>query len=215
MKKNISKLNQIRLILGLQAKFETAVLVDGVTTVEADSFAVGATLYVVDAAGNKIAAPAGTHETDTLTITVDDAGVITSVVPKLKEDVVTEPVAVAAAEEGAPVEGGVAPEVIKEIVSEVIGDKISGEMKKAFQDIVDTEMTKVKMAVQECAAMIDEVKTEMAAMKEKYSKFAKEPAAAPLKTAFQKETFETLEGKVAALAKFKKDFDQKSRPTNI
>jgi hypothetical protein len=210
MKKNISKLNQIRLILGLQSKFETAVLVDGVTTVEADSFAVGATLYVVDAAGNKTAAPAGTHETDTLTITVDEAGVITSIVPKIKEDVVTEPVAVAAAEEVAPI----APEVIKEAVAEVIEEKISEEMKKKFEDIVDEEMTKVKMAIEEVAKTIDEVKTEMSAMKEKYSKFAKEPAAAPLKTAFQKDSFETLEGKVSALAKFRKEFDQASKPKN-
>lgn len=211
MKKNISKLNQIRLILGLQSKFETAVLVDGVTTVEADSFAVGATLYVVDAAGNKTAAPEGTHETDTLTITVDAAGVITSIVPKIKEDVVTEPVAVAAAaEEVAPI----APEVIKEAVAEVIEEKISEEMKKKFEDIVDEEMTKVKMAIEEVAKTIDEVKTEMSAMKEKYSKFAKEPAAAPLKTAFQKDSFETLEGKVSALAKFRKEFDQASKPKN-
>ena len=210
MKKNISKLNQIRLILGLQSKFETAVLVDGVTTVEADSFAVGATLYVVDAAGNKTAAPAGTHETDTLTITVDEAGVITSIVPKIKEDVVTEPVAVAAAEEVAPI----APEAIKEAVSEIIEEKISEQMKKKFEDIVDEEMTKVKMAIEEVAKTIDEVKTEMGAMKEKYSKFAKEPAAAPLKTAFQKESFESIEGKVAALAKFRNELDQNLRPKN-
>lgn len=213
MKKNISKLNQIRLILGLQAKFETAVLVDGVTTVEADSFAVGATLYVVDAAGNKTAAPAGTHETDTLTITVDDAGVITSIVPKIKEDVVTEPVAVAAAEEVAPA-AELPKEAIAEIVSEIVESKIEEGYKKMFQDIVDEEMTKVKMAIEEVAKGVEEVKTEMGAMKEKYAKFSKEPAAAPLKTAFQKETFESLEGKVAALAKFRKDFDQNTRPKN-
>ena len=176
MKKNISKLNQIRLILGLQSKFETAVLVDGVTTVEADSFAVGASLFVVDAAGNKTAAPAGTHETDTLTITVDEAGVITSIVPKIKEDIVTEPVAVAAQEEGMP---ELPKEAIAEIVSEIVEEKISGDMRKMFQDIVDEEMTKIKMAVEEIAKGVDEVKTEMGAMKEKYSKFAKEPAATP------------------------------------
>jgi hypothetical protein len=210
MKKNISKLNQIRLILGLQSKFETAVLVDGVTTVEADSFAVGASLFVVDAAGNKTAAPAGTHETDTLTITVDEAGVITSIVPKIKEDIVTEPVAVAAQEEVLPI----APEVIKEAVAEVIEEKISEQMKKRFQDIVDEEMTKVKMAIEEVAKTIDEVKTEMGAMKEKYAKFSKEPAATPLKTAFQKESFDQMENKVSALAKFKKEFDQNLRPKN-
>ncbi len=210
MKKNVSKLNQIRLILGLQAKFETAVLIDGVTTVEADSFAVGATLYVVDEAGNKTAAPEGTHETPDLTITVDAAGVITSIVPKLKEDIVTEPVAVAAAEESLPV----APEAIKEIVSEIIEDKIEEQMRKKFEDIVDEEMTKVKMAIEEVMQVVEEVKTEMGAMKEKYSKFAKEPAGAPLKTAFQKESFETFEGKVSALAKFRNELDQASKPKN-
>ena len=74
--------------------------------------------------------------------------------------------------------------------------------------------TKIKMAVEEIAKGVDEVKTEMTSMKEKYAKFSKEPAAAPLKTAFQKESFESLEGKVAALAKFKKDFDQNTRPKN-
>ena len=209
MKKNVSKLNQIRLILGLQTKFETAVLVDGVTTVEADSFAVGATLYVVDATGNKTAAPAGTHETDTLTITVDEAGVITSIVPKVKEDIVTEPVAVAAQEE--PM---VPKEAIAEIVSEIVETKIEEGFKKKFEDIVDEEMTKVKMAIEEVVKMIDEVKTEMTSMKEKYAKFSKEPAAAPLKTAFQKESFDQIENKVAALAKFKKEFDQNLRPKN-
>lgn len=209
MKKNISKLNQIRLILGLQSKFETAVLVDGVTTVEADSFAVGATLYVVDEAGNKTAAPEGTHETEDLTITVDAAGVITSIVPKLKEDIVTEPVAVAAQEEGM-----VPKDAIAEIVSEIVETKIEEGFKKKFQDIVDEEMTKVKMAVEEVAKMVEEVKEEMTSMKDKYSKIAKEPAAAPLKTAFQKETFESLEGKVSALAKFKREFDQNLRPKN-
>jgi hypothetical protein len=209
MKKNVSKLNQIRLILGLQTKFETAVLVDGVTTVEADSFAVGATLYVVDATGNKTAAPAGTHETDTLTITVDEAGVITSIVPKVKEDVVTEPVAVAAQEE--PM---VPKEAIAEIVSEIVETKIEEGFKKKFEDIVDEEMTKVKMAIEEVMQVVEEVKEEMTSMKEKYAKFSKEPAAAPLKTAFQKESFDQIENKVAALAKFKKEFDQNTRPKN-
>ena len=202
MKKNVSKLNQIRLILGLQSKFETAVLVDGVTTVEADSFAVGATLYVVDAAGNKTAAPEGQHETDTLTITVDAAGVITSIVPKIKEDIVTEPVAVAAQEEVMP------KEAIAEIVSEIVEEKITEGMKKQFQDIIDEEMKKVSMAVEEVVKMVEEVNEEVTMMKDKYAKFSKEPAAAPLKTAFQKESFESLEGKVAALAKFKKELNK-------
>jgi hypothetical protein len=195
MKKNISKLNQIRLILGLQTKFETATLIDGVTQVEADSFAVGAMLYVVDAAGNKTAAPEGTHETADLTITVDAAGVITSIVPKIKEDIVNEPVAVAAAEE-------MPRDAVAQIVSEVI-DELVGE-----------DMRKMKMAIEQIMTVVEEVKTEMGAMKEKYSKFAKEPAATPLRTAFQVESFETIENKVSALAKWKKEFDQKSRPNN-
>ncbi len=208
MKKNISKLNQIRLILGLQAKFETATLIDGVTTVEADAFAVGATLYVVDAAGNKTNAPAGTHETADLTITVDEAGVITSIVPKLKEDIVTEPVAVAAQEEGMPAEGMVPKEAIAEIVSEIVETKIEEGFKKKFEDIVDEEMTKVKMAIEEVAKTIDEVKTEMGAMKEKYSKFSKEPAGEPVRKAPNAlyESFDALEDKVNKLAKFKAEF---------
>jgi hypothetical protein len=62
--------------------------------------------------------------------------------------------------------------------------------------------------------VVEEVKTEMTSMKDKYAKFAKEPAAAPLKTAFQKESFESFEGKVSALAKFKREFDQASNPKN-
>lgn len=179
---NISKFNKIRMVLGLKVNFETAVLVDGVTTVEADSFAPGAILYVVDEAGNKTLAPEGTHETEDLTITVDSLGVILSVVPKTREEVVMS----------------------EDMPSEDNAEKIA----EVVRELITQEMSKVTMAIDEITNVVEEMKKEMDMMREKYSKFSKEPAGQPVSKAFPKETFENLESKVAVLSKFKKEFSK-------
>ena len=217
----LSKLEQIRVILGLH-KFETAVLIDGVTTVEADAFTEGATLYVVDEAGNKTAAPAGQHETADLVITVDDAGVITSVTAKSKEEIVGEPIPVAA-KKAAFAEGEEmlpAKEAIAEIVSEIVEDKIEEsmtkkfeeaikeEMKKKFQDVIDEEVTNMTKVMAEVAEEVAKVKEEVEMMKGKFAKFAKEPAGEPVKKAPNAlyESFDALENKVNQLSKFRQEF---------
>lgn len=219
----LSKLEQIRVILGLH-KFETAVLIDGVTTVEADAFTEGATLYVVDEAGNKTAAPAGQHETADLVITVDDAGVITSVTAKSKEEIVGEPIPVAA-KKAAFAEGEEMPkEAIAEIVSEIVEEKIEEsmtkkfedaikeevkeEMRKKFADVIDEEVAQMTQVLAEVAEEVAKVKEEVEMMKGKFAKFAKEPGAEPLKKAPNAlyESFDALESKVSKLAKFKAEF---------
>ena len=152
-------------------KFSEATLEDGtkVTNDVDGDFAVGQKLFVIDGAGEKVAAPEGEHVTKSgIQLIVDAEGVLTGVKypdaggegsADLAEEIVEEKEDVEMAaeeivdEEEKMMEGEAPIETVIEIISEVVEEKID-------------EMKKKVMAIEE------EVKD----MKDKMSAFAAEPA---------------------------------------
>lgn len=166
------KLTQIRTILGLQAKFASAKLMDG-TVVEADGdLAPGAALMIVAEDGSKSPAPAGEHELeDGSYVLVDEKGVIVSIEPAKVEEV-----------------EDVVPEEKTEAVK-MAEDAIDGSEPVApkEEDAVDekTAMALKKMVMEAVTPIVEEIamiKSQMEKMQESYNKFAKAPAAGRIPT---------------------------------
>jgi len=186
-----NKLNQIRVVLGMEVKLASEELVDG-TIVEAEAFEEGYPLFVKSEAGDT-PAPQGRHETKSgLIVEVDENGKIVSVEEKateeLEDEEVKEEVTVEAEEE-------VSVEVETEEDSEV-------------EDKVKEILEKIVMSVEEIAVEVADVKEKVAMMEQKYAKLAKEPAAKKYPTltneAFSdEEGSDKLEARVAALQKLK------------
>jgi flagellar biosynthesis GTPase FlhF len=175
-----SKLNSIRLILGLQVKLASEKLNDGKTIVEAEEFAPGAELMVVAEDGGKSPAPAGEHITESgKKIVVDDAGKIVSVEEgkSLESDeeikVETEAEKVKMAED-APIDGSEPEKPIKEKLEEKVEEKIDEKVQEAMQ--------KVMAAMEPMLKDMADMKEKMGKMEEKYSAFAKAPAAGKIPT---------------------------------
>lgn len=153
-----SKLNLIKVALGMEVKMAEAVLEDGVTKVEAESFEAGMKIFVVSEDGERAPAPEGVHTAEDGTkITVDSEGTITLVeAPEPEVEVEVE-----AAEE----------EVKEEVKVESEEEEPKPEM---LEEIVDKKieeaMEKVYMALEEVVKEVSEVKEEMASYKEKMSK---------------------------------------------
>jgi hypothetical protein len=175
-----SKLNQIRVVLGLTVKLATAKLKDG-TVVEAEEFAPGSDLFVVAEDGSKAPAPAGEHVSEDGTIfEVDESGKIVSVesatVEKGEGEIETEPVKAAAEE--APV-------------------------KDAVEEKIAEAMSKVAAAIEPIAKDVAEMKQKMAKMEEAYAKFSKAPAAAKVPVINEKEDakfeFNAVDARIAAI----------------
>lgn len=169
-----NKLNQIRVVLGLQIKLASEKLVDG-TVVEAEEFVPGMDLMVVAEDGSKSPAPAGEHVTESgLKVEVDDAGKIVSVEkeesesegPKVEIEVEKAAQPVKMAEDG-PIDGS-EPEAPKK--EDAVEEKIAEVMKK------------VMAAMEPMIAEMAEMKSKIAKMEEQYSKFAKAPAAGKIST---------------------------------
>lgn len=151
-----SKLNLIKVILGMEVKMAEAVLEDGVTKVVAEAFEPGMKLFVVSETGEQVPAPEGTHILEDGTkVTVDAEGTISEVVA-------------ADAEPKVEVEIEAAEEEVKEEV------KVDEAMATKLQEIVEEKITeameKVYMALEEVVKEVTEVKEEMKAYKEKMSK---------------------------------------------
>lgn len=163
-----NKLNQIRVMLGMEVKMVESVLEDGVTRVETESLEPGFELFVVSETGEKAPAPEGTHTLEDGTkVTVDAEGKIT-LVEKAEEPKVEVEVE-AAAEEEVKVE-----EEVKGVPAEMV--------KKLVEEKIDEMMTKVYAALEEVVKDITEVKEEMAAQKEKMAKLSKTPGASKVST---------------------------------
>ena len=171
-----NKLNQIRVVLGLEVKLASEKLVDGKTVVEAEEFAPGMDLAVVAEDGSKSPAPAGEHVTESgLKVEVDDAGKIVSVEKaeaeseeaKIEIEVEKAAQPVKMAEEEGPIDGS-EPEAPKP--ADAVEEKIAEVMKKV--------MAAMEPMLQEMA----EMKSKIAKMEEQYSKFAKAPAAGKIST---------------------------------
>lgn len=148
-------LKKIQVLLGLH-KFDEATLVDGtkITNKSDEKFGPGQNLFVLDAEGKEVAAPEGSHTTESgITLTVDGAGVITGVKEpdekgegsleakeededkKEKMDAGSSILDVAEA----VVESGMSPEAILELVAPIVEEIAAvkeevAKMKKAFED---------------------------------------------------------------------------------
>jgi hypothetical protein len=170
-----NKLNQIRIVLGLQVKLATAKLKDG-TVVEAEEFVPGAALVVVAEDGSKSPAPAGEHTLEDGTVVlVDDAGSLVSLKPiEAAEDVekVVEEEAkkVKMEDEEGPIDGSEPESPVADAVKEAISEKVEEAMKK------------VMMAIEPLVTEMADMKSKMAKMEESYAKFAKTPAASKITT---------------------------------
>lgn len=168
-----NKLNQIRVVLGLQVKLATAKLKDG-TVVEAEEFVPGAALVVVAEDGSKSPAPAGEHTLEDGTVVlVDESGSLVSLKPlEAAEDVekVVEEEEKEAEKVKMEEEGSESESVVEDAVKEAIAEKIEEAMKK------------VMMAMEPLVTDMAEMKSKMAKMEESYAKFAKAPAAGKITT---------------------------------
>ena len=164
-----NKLNQIRVMLGMEVKMVESVLEDGVTRVETESLEPGFELFVVSETGEKAPAPEGTHTLEDGTkVTVDAEGKIT-LVEKAEPEPEVEIEVEAAAEEEVKVE-----EEVKDVPAEMV--------RKMVEEKIDQMMTKVYAALEEVVKDITEVKEEMAAQKEKMAKLSKAPGASKVST---------------------------------
>jgi hypothetical protein len=75
---NKSVINQIKVLLGMELKFETMKLENG-TTLEAESFEIGWDIFVVSEDGEKIAAPDGEYALEDARVIVVKDGAIMSI----------------------------------------------------------------------------------------------------------------------------------------
>jgi len=178
------KLNQIRLLLGMEVKFATELLVDGTTTVEAEKFEPGYDVFIVNSDGTKSPAPGGEHETASgLLLEVDEAGKIMEVSTK--------------AEEAAPAEAEVAVEAAA----------MPTELPAETLPTVMEALQKVVMAVESISKEVADIKTEMSTMKQKMEKFAATPGGnkVPASTRSNNMDFDPTNARVEALQNLMKD----------
>jgi len=194
------KLNQVREILGMEVKLESAKLQDGVTVVEYEKLEPGMPVFVVSEDGStKTPAPEGYHTLeDGTVIKVDAQGVIAEITTEEAEATEDEaPVADEAVVEVAGEEVIEEPKIdvaMEESIIEKVTEKVAEQMKAIFE------------AVEEVAKEVSIVKEEMGAMKTKMEKFAKAPAAAaaPKVTNVTNEEFGGIDAKVELLKSLRK-----------
>ena len=194
------KLNQVREILGMEVKLESAKLQDGVTVVEYEKLEPGMPVFVVSEDGSvKTPAPEGYHTLeDGTVIKVDAQGVIAEITTEEAEVAEDEaPVAEEAVVEVAGEEVIEEPKIdvaMEESIIEKVTEKVAEQMKAIFE------------AVEEVAKEVSTVKEEMSAMKTKMEKFAKAPAAvaAPKVTNVTNEEFGGIDAKVELLKSLRK-----------
>ena len=171
-----SKLNQIRVVLGLQVKMASAKLKDGKTIVEAEEFAPGSELFVIGEDGSKAPAPAGEHILEDGTVVeVDESGKISEISSAAEEsdeeeieaEVEKEPKPVKMADGESPIDGS---------------EPNAPKKEDAVDEKIATAMTKVMAALEPLVKDVAEMKARVAKMEEQYSKFAKAPAAGKIPT---------------------------------
>jgi len=164
-----SKLNQIRLVLGLTVKLATEKLVDG-TVVEAEEFAPGFDIFVVNPEdGSKSPAPDADHKTDSGLVVKTEGGKIVSV-------------------EKAEDEGPKVEVEIEQAAETPAEEKVD----VSIEDKIEEAMKKVAMAMEPIVSDIAEMKSKIAKMEEKFEKFSKAPASGKISTFSQSNTNEPI-----------------------
>lgn len=165
-----SKLNQIKIALGMDVKMVDAVLKDGVTKVSAETLEPGSKIYVVAEDGTKAPAPEGIHQLEDGTeVYVDANGTITQV--ELPE----QEVEVEAAETPAEIPAG-------EDTAEQPTKSEETITKEELNSVMDTMYEKVMLAIEEVAKEVGVVKEEMNSYKTKMEKMSKTPGSAKIPT---------------------------------
>lgn len=161
------KLNQVREVLGMEVKLETAKLTDGTTVVEYEKLEPGFPVFVVSEDGTtKAPAPAGKHILEGgIEIEVDEAGILIEVSSEGETPV-----------EDAEVETEDQIEVSGEEVK--VDDKVDVAMQEVIEEKIAEKMKMIFEVVEEVAKDVAMIKEEMGTMKTKMEKFAKAPAAA-------------------------------------
>lgn len=188
------KLNQVREILGMEVKFESAKLVDG-TVLEYERLEPGFPVLIVAEDGSKIPAPAGEHVLeDGTSIELDEAGLIIEVSAAGEEE--AEVASEAGAEAPIVEVSGAAEEVVVE------EPKVDIAMEEVVDQKIDEKMRAIFEVIEEVAKDVAIVKEEMASMKTKMEKFSKAPAATPIAkvaTAKVVDDIESIDVKLAAI----------------
>tara|TARA_R110000822_G_scaffold190790_1_gene329552 strand:+ start:179 stop:745 length:567 start_codon:yes stop_codon:yes gene_type:complete len=161
-------ITKIRVLLGVEEEVAVAmnsgVLTDGTQVEVEGEFEVGKTLFVVTADGS-IPAPAGMHQTDdNKLITVDEAGIITSI-----EEVAAD----------------VAPEATVDVAlaEEVIVEETPDKDKEIEVMLADDLVEKIVEELKPLLETISDLQAKVTEMEAKFQKFSKEPAAKPIKKA--------------------------------
>ena len=201
-----SKLNAIKIALGMDVKMVDAVLKDGVTKVSAETLEPGAKIYVVSESGEKAPAPEGIHELEDGTeVYVDAQGTITQV--ELPEEEVGETKEEMAGEVPAGEKSAEAPTKSEAEVTKEEEDSTEES------DKINEAMEKIMMAVEEVAKEIGSVKEEMASMKAKFEKMSKTPGSSKISTFnYDAPTFEDpIEAKLEGLKTLRAEFNKTTR----
>lgn len=155
-------------------KFDTAVLTDGVTTIEYDALEVGMPVFVV-ADGERIPAPEGTHslsgELAGVSIVVDAEGIITEVIDERQNEGAGEVVVEETSSDFQAISAEMLPQVLENI-TEVIAERLGLEMGVAY-DVASAVIAKINeqttMPVAE-AMSADKVESIVNAKLESFSK---------------------------------------------
>jgi hypothetical protein len=193
------KLNQIREVLGMPAKFEVAKLKDG-TSVEVEKLEVGFPVLVVNEDGSKTPAHEGYHELENGTkLRVDANGMIAEITTAETET---------AEGEGAAIPAAMAEETVTETETET---ETETPIKDAVVEKIEEKLGMLFAAIEECAEEIATVKEEMGAMKTKMEKFSKLPAGnkIPKSQETMAEAFDSVDARVAALGKLRNELNKK------
>lgn len=141
-------LNKVKALLSIEVKLEQMKLVDGVTTLEAESFEADYSVGVVTQEGI-VPAPVGVYETvEGMIITIEVEGIIKSVEPKATEEEVE--VEATAQTNGTPIAKKVVETVSKETFFEEV--KIEIEKLEAENKALKVELSEVKLELEEANA---------------------------------------------------------------
>lgn len=158
----LKKLNQIKLLLGMEVKMAEYLLEDGVTKIVCDGELIpGAEVKVISESGETAPAPVGSH-------TLQDG-------TKIEVDENSKVVSVEKPEEVVEIEVEAQEEVVKEEVKEEVKEKLP-------IDKIEEMIYALASAVEQMASEIKIVKEEMANYKSKTEKMSKTPAAKKIST---------------------------------
>jgi hypothetical protein len=195
------KINQIRLVLGLEVKMAKAKLEDG-TVIEADSFAPGDVVYIIAEDGSKKAAPEGVHKLDDgSSIEVNSKGEIIEAEDKSTTES-EGPDDTEMDDAGAPIG------TMKKFEDEMPAEIPTAMSEKIVDDKIGEAMNKVAMAMEPIAKDVAEIKAKLAEVETKYAKFAKAPAAGKITKMNEevKTSFDEAEARIARFNELKNSF---------